>query len=161
MQAKRDDDRVNLRVRSVVSLHHQSNHANARQSAGGRGATIKSIDTDLPPGAEEVDHLLYRARAVHVERDRNEVLCDALADDVPLLIRGVLQKLLAEVVAERIYVHIVSATHAAVKIEKGSYRSSAQRSDRRSPGRSCHGARARPLRASSAGSGNRAGPCTG
>ena len=42
VQAERDNDRVNLRVRSVVSLHHQSNHANARQSAGGRGATIIS-----------------------------------------------------------------------------------------------------------------------
>ena len=40
VQAKRDDDRMNLHVRSVVSLHHQSNHANARQSAGGRGATM-------------------------------------------------------------------------------------------------------------------------
>ena len=42
VQAERDDDRMNLRMRSVVSLHHQPIHANARQSAGGRGATITS-----------------------------------------------------------------------------------------------------------------------
>ena len=37
VQAQRDDDRMNLRVRSVVSLHHQPIHANARQSAAGPG----------------------------------------------------------------------------------------------------------------------------
>ena len=100
VQAKRDDDRMNLHVRSVVSLHHQSNHANARQSAGGRGVTITTLNTDLPPGAEEVNHLLHCACAVHVERDRNEVLRDALADDVALLIRREFQELLAEIVAE-------------------------------------------------------------
>ena len=102
VQAKRDDDRVNLRVRSVVSLHHQPNHANARQSAGGRGATITSWNTDLPPGAEEIDHLLHRARAVHVERDRDEILRDALADDVALVVGRVLEEFLAEVIPEGI-----------------------------------------------------------
>ena len=60
------------------------------------------MNTDLPPCAEEVDHLLHRARAVHVERDRNEVLRDALADDVALVVGRVLQELLAEIVAEGI-----------------------------------------------------------
>ena len=100
VQAQRDDDRMNLRVRSVVSLHHQPNHANARQSAGGRGATITSWNTDLPPGAEEIDHLLHRARAVHVERDVDQVLSDRVANHVPLIIRRVLKELLAEVVSE-------------------------------------------------------------
>ena len=96
MQTKRDDDGVNLRV----SLHHQPNHANAHQSARGRGATIKSISTDLPPRTEEVDHFLHCARAVHVERDRNEVLRDALADNVSLVVSRILEELLVEVVPE-------------------------------------------------------------
>ena len=51
-----------------------------------RGATIITETTDLPARAQKVDHLLHRARAVHVERDRDEVLRDALADDVPLVV---------------------------------------------------------------------------
>ena len=57
---------------------------------------------DLAAGREEVDHLLDRAGAVHVQRDVDEFLCDRLADDVPLLVRRVLKQLLAEVVPEGI-----------------------------------------------------------
>jgi hypothetical protein len=40
---------------------------------------------------------------MHVERDVDEVLRDGVADDIALLIGGILQQLLAEIVAERIY----------------------------------------------------------
>lgn len=40
---------------------------------------------------------------MHVERNVHKVLCDGLADDVPLLVRRILEEFLAEVVAERIY----------------------------------------------------------
>lgn len=40
---------------------------------------------------------------MHVERDVDEVCRDRLADDVPLLVRRVLEQLLAEVVAEGIF----------------------------------------------------------
>ena len=69
--------------------------------SGGTGAGDK-YDTDLTAGAEEVDHLLHRARAVHVERDVDEILRDGLADKVALLVRAVLEELLAQVVAEGI-----------------------------------------------------------
>ena len=59
-------------------------------------------DTCLPASRQEVDHLLDRAGAVHVQRDVDEFLCDGLADDVPLLVRRVLKQLLAEVVPEGI-----------------------------------------------------------
>ena len=49
---------------------------------------------------QEVDHLLHRARAVHVERDVDEVLRDGLADEVALLVGAELEKLLTQVVAE-------------------------------------------------------------
>ena len=46
---------------------------------------------------------MNRTRAMHVERNVHKVLCDGLADDVPLLVRRILEEFLAEVVAERIY----------------------------------------------------------
>ena len=39
---------------------------------------------------------------MHVERDVDEVLSNRLADDIALLVRGVLQELLTEVIAEGI-----------------------------------------------------------
>ena len=39
---------------------------------------------------------------MHVERNINKVLRDRLANNVSLLISGILQQLLAEVIAERI-----------------------------------------------------------
>ena len=40
---------------------------------------------------------------MHVERNINKVLCDGLANNVALLIGGILQQLLAEVITERIW----------------------------------------------------------
>ena len=40
---------------------------------------------------------------MHVQRDVDEVLRDGLADDIPLLVRGVLEELLAQVVAEGVW----------------------------------------------------------
>ena len=62
----------------------------------------KDERTCLALGREEVNHFLDGSGPVHVQRDVDEVLRDRLADDVPLLVRGVLQKLLAEVVPKRI-----------------------------------------------------------
>jgi hypothetical protein len=39
---------------------------------------------------------------MHVERDVDEVLRDGIADDIALLIGGILQELLAEIVSEGI-----------------------------------------------------------
>ena len=39
---------------------------------------------------------------MHVERDINKVLRNRLANDVSLLVGGIFQQLLAEVIAERI-----------------------------------------------------------
>jgi hypothetical protein len=40
---------------------------------------------------------------VHIERDINKVLGDGLANNVSLLIGGILQQFLAEVITERIW----------------------------------------------------------
>ena len=60
-------------------------------------------NTCLPTSRQEVDHLLDRTGTVHVQRDVDEILRDRLADDVPLLIRGELEELLAQVVAEGVW----------------------------------------------------------
>lgn len=58
--------------------------------------------THLSRGREEVNHLLDSPGSVHVERDGDKVRSDRLADGVPLLVRRVLEQLLAEVVSERV-----------------------------------------------------------
>lgn len=68
--------------------------------AKGGGEARKGGRTHLARGRQEVDHLLHGARAVHVERDGDEVGRDRLADGVALLVGRVLEELLAEVVAE-------------------------------------------------------------
>jgi len=40
---------------------------------------------------------------MHVERDVHEILSDGFADYIALFIRRVLQKLLTQIIAERIY----------------------------------------------------------
>lgn len=40
---------------------------------------------------------------MHIQRDVDKVLCNRVTNDVALLIRRVLEKLLTEVVAERIF----------------------------------------------------------
>ena len=72
------------------------------QSIGRTVHVAWDSNTCLPTSRQEVDHLLDRAGAVHVQRDVDEFLCDGLADDVPLLVRRVLKQLLAEVVPEGI-----------------------------------------------------------
>ena len=93
VQAQSKDDGMDLHVAAEVSLKdpHRKWHKRVDWS-----------DTCLPASRQEVDHLLDRAGAVHVQRDVDEFLCDGLADDVPLLVRRVLKQLLAEVVPEGI-----------------------------------------------------------
>ena len=71
------------------------------------------FNTCLALRRQEVDHLLNRPSTVHVQRDVDKVRRDRFADDVPLLVRGVLQELLAEVVAERIYGNAVRKATSA------------------------------------------------
>jgi hypothetical protein len=40
---------------------------------------------------------------VHVERDVDKILCNRFADNIALFICGILQQLLAQVVAEGVY----------------------------------------------------------
>lgn len=40
----------------------------------------------LPGARQKVDHLLHRARAVHVERDRDEVIRDRVDNRIALLL---------------------------------------------------------------------------
>ena len=54
----------------------------------------------LSSSRQEVDHLLHRSRAMHVQRDGDEILCDSLANQIALFVRRVLEHLLAEVVAK-------------------------------------------------------------
>ena len=68
----------------------------------GRGGGRAGEITNLSLGGEEVNHLLNGTRAVHVERDVDQILSDGLADDIALLIGGELEQLLAEIVTERI-----------------------------------------------------------
>lgn len=49
---------------------------------------------------QEVDHLLDGSRAVHVERNADEVVGDGFANDVSLFVGRVFEQLLTEVVAE-------------------------------------------------------------
>ncbi len=51
---------------------------------------------------EIVDHLLDRTRAVHVERDVDEVGCDGVNKGLALVLVAVLHQALAQVVAKRI-----------------------------------------------------------
>jgi len=116
-------------------------------------------NTCLSTRGQEIDHLLHCARAVHVQRDVDQVLRDGLADDVPLLVRGVLEKLLTQVVAEWVY-NANRVTKPNSESEgKTTCRSSSPRSAGRSHGRSCRGVRGYLPRASSASSGSHAGPC--
>lgn len=55
---------------------------------------------DLTLSRQKVDHLLYRACPVHVERDRDQLGAYRLDEEVALLVRAVLQQLLREVVAK-------------------------------------------------------------
>ena len=93
MQAKSHNDRVNLDIGVAVSLPQP------RQLIKTVSITPK---TNLSASRQKVDHLLHRSGTMHVERDVDKVLSDRLADEVPLLIRGVLEELLAEIVAEGI-----------------------------------------------------------
>ena len=95
VQAQRNNDGVDLHIVSKISLLPL-----ARKQYRERAGT--GTQTCLALSGEEVDHLLDRAGAVHVQRDVDEFLCDGLADDVPLLVRRVLKQLLAEVVPEGI-----------------------------------------------------------
>lgn len=90
MKAERKNNRMNLSVVSMISLR----------------STVSLEDknplkaTCLASGGQEINHFLYGARTMHVQRDVNEILSDRLANDVSLIICRELEKLLAQVVAE-------------------------------------------------------------
>jgi hypothetical protein len=60
----------------------------------------QSSVTDLAAGGKEIDHLLYSARTMHVERNIDQILSDRLADEVALIVSRMFQQLLTEVIAE-------------------------------------------------------------
>ena len=70
-------------------------------------ARNRTVQVTLTFQKIEVDHLLNSTCPVHVQGDLNQILCNAFANDVSLLVRGVLQQLLAQVVAKWIYRHKV------------------------------------------------------
>ena len=55
-------------------------------------------------GGDELDHLLESAGTMLVQRDLNELGSRVVNEGGALLVVGVLEKLLAQVVAERIYI---------------------------------------------------------
>jgi hypothetical protein len=90
MEAERKNNRMNLSVVSMISLR----------------STVSLEDenpleaTCLASGGQEINHLLYSSRTVHVQRDGNEILSDGFADNVALIVRGKLEEFLAQIVAE-------------------------------------------------------------
>ena len=82
MQAKSDDDRVDLNIGVAVSLPRLVNWIKRNS---------KTNDTDLSASGQEVDHLLHSTSAMHVEGNVDQVLCDRLADEVPLFVCGIFQ----------------------------------------------------------------------
>jgi hypothetical protein len=92
MEAERKNNRMNLSVVSMISLR----------------STVSLEDknpleaTCLASGGQEINHLLYSPRTMHVQRDGNEILSDGFADNVALIVRRELEEFLAQIVAERV-----------------------------------------------------------
>jgi len=90
MKAERKNNGMNLSVVSMISLR----------------STVSLEDenplkaTCLASSGQEINHLLYSSRTMHVQRDANEILSDRFANNVALVIRGELKKFLAKVVAK-------------------------------------------------------------
>jgi hypothetical protein len=58
--------------------------------------------THLTLSGQEIDHLLNGTSTMHVERNRDKVASDGFADKVALVVGGILEQLLAEVIAKGI-----------------------------------------------------------
>jgi hypothetical protein len=90
MKAERKNDGMNLSVVSMISLR----------------STVSLEDenplkaTCLASSGQEINHFLYCARTVHVQRNVDEILSDGLANDVSLIVCGELEELLAQVVTK-------------------------------------------------------------
>ena len=67
---------------------------------------VNDAVTCLSTSGQEVNHLLDRTGAVHVQGDVDEVLRDRFANQIALLIGTVLQQLLAQVVSKGICTRI-------------------------------------------------------
>lgn len=107
MQTESDNDRVDLDIGVAVSLPRPVNWIKKNSEAN---------NTNLSTSRQEIDHLLHCTGAVHVQGDVDQVLSDGLADEVPLLVRGVLEELLAEVVAEGVCVAVrLNSTKSEMK----------------------------------------------
>lgn len=61
---------------------------------------MEAKKTCLSSCRKEVDHLLYGASPVHVQRNVDQILSNRFADEIALLVRGVLQKFLTEIIAK-------------------------------------------------------------
>jgi hypothetical protein len=59
--------------------------------------------TCLSPCGQKINHFLDCSSPVHIERNINEVLGDRLANNVSLLVGGIFQQFLAEIITERIW----------------------------------------------------------
>ena len=59
--------------------------------------------THLTLSGQEIYHLLNGTSAMHVERDCDKVASHGFADQVALVVGGILKQLLAEVIAKGIY----------------------------------------------------------
>jgi hypothetical protein len=85
VETKRDDDRMNLAMVSMISL--------LRPPPPFQWTGENSIMnyTCLSPCGQKVDHFLNSPCSVHIERDIDKVLGDGLANNVSLLVGGILQ----------------------------------------------------------------------
>jgi hypothetical protein len=84
VEAERDDDRMNLAMVSMISLRPPPPFQ-------WTGEKIIMNYTCLSPCGQKVDHFLNSPCSVHVERNINKVLGDGLANNVSLLVGGILQ----------------------------------------------------------------------
>ena len=55
---------------------------------------------NLSASGQEINHLLNSTGSMHVQRDVDQVRGNGIADEVALFVRGILQQLLAKIVAE-------------------------------------------------------------
>ena len=58
--------------------------------------------SNLSTGGQEINHFLNGTGSMHVQRDVDQVRGNGITDEVTLLVRSILQQLLAKVVAERV-----------------------------------------------------------
>jgi hypothetical protein len=73
-----------------------------RIRAGRLGKSV-IVGAYLALSRQEIDHLLDRSRAVHIERDCDQVSGDRFTNEVALLIGRVLEEFLTKIIAKGVY----------------------------------------------------------